>query len=400
MAIFRKDAAALLAAPSTFRHTVLLVDDEPDNLAVMGAILRQHYHVLQAADGTQALDLVRAMPASEKLTLVISDQRMPQLTGVQLCEQLLLLVPQTMRIIVTGYIDVDAIVDSINRARIHHFVIKPFDRHDFELRVRRAVETYELQLELAEHVATLEHKVSERTHELEERNRQLQLAYAELEKLTMSDALTGLNNRHYLHTVIDSDVAFACREYNRDGDGGGGLVFFLIDCDHFKHVNDKYGHDVGDRVLCEIADVLRQVFRGSDRLVRWGGEEFLVVARGLSRRESAVMAERLRAAMEAMEVALSDGTRLRRTCSIGYACLPFLSEAPGAVSWQQAVKLADRALYCAKASGRNTWVGLDAGAQAADTLPEIDHNRDIPALLDAQVLRVEGRRAVDELCWT
>lgn len=184
MAFFRKLGNK---GASETRHKVLLVDDEPDNLVVLGEILGDEYDVLQASDGQQALDMVRAMDAPEQLALLISDQRMPNLTGVQLCEQVCVVSPYTVCIIVTGYIDVDAIVDSINRTRIFQFVIKPFDRHDFDLTVRRAVEAYEMKRKLDDHMHNLERKVEQRTQELRQRNEELLQAHA-----TATSALEAL----------------------------------------------------------------------------------------------------------------------------------------------------------------------------------------------------------------
>ena len=402
MAIFKKAKLEGQSAAAP-QHTVLLVDDEPDNLSVLSSILGNRYTIMQAADGQEALEMVQAMANPEQLTLVVSDQRMPRLTGVQLCEKLCTISPNTVRIIVTGYIDVDAIVDSINRARIYRFVIKPFDRHDFELTVQRSVEAFEMKRELDDYVLNLENKVEQRTEELQLRNTQLQTAHAQLEQLSTTDTLTGLHNRRYLLSALEKDLAIAQRAYQSplpedQAASDRDLLFFLIDCDHFKHVNDQYGHDVGDAVLRAISQVLRQVFRPSDHVVRWGGEEFLVVVRFVARSEAAALAERTRAALADMELMLADGTRLKRTSSIGFAALPFVTSKPEASDWQQVLKLADCALYCAKQSGRNTWVGLSAGAQADPNEPVL-HQRDIPAQLARGLLRVEAPQPSDNLRW-
>jgi len=402
MAIFKKERLDV-RAETALQHTVLLVDDEPDNLSVLSSILGNRYQILQAADGQEALDMVRAMPNPETLTLVVSDQRMPRLTGVQLCEQLCTLSPNTVRIIVTGYIDIDAIVDSINRARIYRFVIKPFDRHDFELTVQRSVEAFEMKRKLDDYVVNLESKVEQRTEELQLRNAQLQTAHAQLEQLSSTDTLTGLHNRRYLLSALEKDLAIVQRAHQSPLPEGQtasdqDLLFFLIDCDHFKHVNDQYGHDVGDAVLRAISQVLRQVFRPSDHVVRWGGEEFLVVVRFVARSEAALLAERTRAALAVMELLLADGSRLKRTSSIGFAAHPFVANHPEAGDWQQVLKLADCALYCAKQSGRNTWVGLSAGA-LADGKEPVQHQREIPAQLARGLLRVEAPQPPDHLRW-
>lgn len=183
MAIFKKVKPGGLSgvAPKP-EHTVLLVDDEPDNLNVLSSILGKRYNILQAGDGQEALDIVNRLPPGQ-VTLVVSDQRMPRLTGVQLCEQLCTISPDTMRIIVTGYIDIDAIVDSVNRARIYKFVIKPFDRHDFELTVQRAIEAWEARHEHDCHVSQLKTDLDSKTRELAECREKLQLAEARLQQL-------------------------------------------------------------------------------------------------------------------------------------------------------------------------------------------------------------------------
>lgn len=182
MAIFKKiSPSELAAAPAPPKYTILLVDDEKENLNVLRSILGTRYNILLAKDGQEALDLVQNMVNPEQLTLVVSDQRMPRLTGVQLCEQLCTISPDTIRIIVTGYIDIDAIVDSVNRARIYKFVIKPFDRHDFELTIQRALEAWE-----AKHQHDL--YVNNLKTELRECKEQLQQAQQRLHQLGANQA--------------------------------------------------------------------------------------------------------------------------------------------------------------------------------------------------------------------
>jgi diguanylate cyclase (GGDEF)-like protein len=155
------------------------------------------------------------------------------------------------------------------------------------------------------------------------------------------------------------------------------LCFVLIDIDHFKRVNDTQGHAAGDAVLVQMRERLQQVFRESDYLVRWGGEEFLVVARGTSRDGLPELAERVRAAVAqapfllppshaASDTSPRPATRLAVpiTCSIGFACFPLDRSQPRTEHWSEALALADAALYAAKREGRNRWVGVQS-AQGA-----------------------------------
>lgn len=375
------------------RCTVLLVDDEPDNLQVLSAILAPHFNILQACNGAEALALVQSMPDPHQICVIISDQRMPELTGVELCERLYAIIPDTLRIIVTGYIDVDAIVDAINRAHLYQFVIKPYDRHDFELVVKRAVEAFELKRQLKDYMHNLEEKIEQRTLALAQTNQQLQQTLQQLEQMSICDALTGLHNRHYLLSVIGKDLALIQRAKKQEPSNSSehDLLFFMIDCDHFKQINDEYGHDVGDQLLCAVTQVLQQVFRASDYLVRWGGEEFLVVVRFFPGQQAATLAERLRLAIEAMCLTLPDGRLLRRTCSLGYAVLPGAANFTLDFDWQKILKLADYAMYCAKKNGRNTWVGIHLEDETGLCEPSQLQNSEIALLLALGQLRMESR---------
>jgi diguanylate cyclase (GGDEF)-like protein len=202
--------------------------------------------------------------------------------------------------------------------------------------------------------------------QLLEKNIELERAYKALEEVSLTDQLTGLRNRRFFLQHVDADVSMSLRQYDTPGALDStcdacmdrDLVFFMVDLDHFKAVNDRYGHAAGDAVLVQMQERLREVFRESDYLVRWGGEEFLVLARATDREEAKVVAERIRSAVASRDFRLPDGTTLRKTCSIGYACFPFLPSQPRLLTWSQVVELADMGLYIAKHSGRNAWAAL------------------------------------------
>ena len=203
--------------------------------------------------------------------------------------------------------------------------------------------------------------------QLLEKNLELEQAYKALEEVSLTDQLTGLRNRRFFLQHVDADVGMSLRRYDdplrqggteRETAPGRDLVFFMVDLDHFKEVNDCHGHAGGDAVLVQMQERLREVFRESDYLIRWGGEEFLVLARATHRDEAQVVAERIRSAVANREFELPDGTRLHKTCSIGFACFPFLQAQPRLLSWSEVVELADQGLYLAKRSGRNAWAAV------------------------------------------
>lgn len=194
----------------------------------------------------------------------------------------------------------------------------------------------------------------------------------ELESMSLTDPLTGVRNRRYLEQTIDLDVASSLRAY-RDARATGGaprnadLVFLVIDLDTFKAINDTYGHQVGDRVLTAVAASLQRTCRDSDLLVRWGGDEFLVVERFADRNDAVIGAERFRAAVESADVVLPNGERLAITCSVGYASFPFMTADPDVLGWEQVVTLADLAAYSVKRDGRN---GVSGYVSVAPRAPE------------------------------
>jgi diguanylate cyclase (GGDEF)-like protein len=204
----------------------------------------------------------------------------------------------------------------------------------------------------------LERAVAERSAELAQAN-------VELEQASLSDPLTGVRNRRFFQSTILADASQAVRAYHNGSEHYShdhrDLIFFLIDIDHFKQVNDQHGHDAGDRMLVEIAHRLNRVVRESDFLIRWGGEEFLVVCRSAERDDSPHMAGRILRAIGGTEFDLGNERKMRRTCSVGWAPLPWLPVECAELSVDEVLRLADRGLYLAKQRGRNRAVGLVPG---------------------------------------
>jgi diguanylate cyclase (GGDEF)-like protein len=212
----------------------------------------------------------------------------------------------------------------------------------------------------------LEQQVQDRTAELGQRNDELQLLNRKLEDASLTDSLTGLSNRRFLMAQMPQDVAVVERYYRRlDPSAPPPLpgnrpdfALMMIDLDGLKGVNDTYGHAAGDRVLIAIREILERACRKSDTLVRWGGDEFLVVARYVEPEVVEALAERIRRAVEEHAFDLGQGRPVHLGCSIGFALYPFLTATPNLLTWEQVGSIADRALYAAKSSGRNNWVGL------------------------------------------
>jgi len=176
------------------------------------------------------------------------------------------------------------------------------------------------------------------------RNQMLSVSNEQLRIQAEIDPLTGLSNRHHLQAVMAE----------RPGRGLDGTLY-LIDVDHFKQINDQCGHAGGDTVLVEIARRLRHTLRDDDLIVRWGGEEFLVVVRPLPQAEAEALAQRLLCALADAPV-MHEGRPVPVSASIGFGLFPMRTSAPQSdleINWERAISLVDTAMYMAKAHGRN-----------------------------------------------
>lgn len=220
-----------------------------------------------------------------------------------------------------------------------------------------------------------------------------------LRQLSEVDTLTGLNNRHAATVTLNTMTA-------QRGPEGTRHVLFLIDIDHFKHINDGHGHAVGDQVLQEMATRLKAACRPTDLVARWGGEEFLVACTNLTREQTEQVAARLRRAM-AYTLETTHSSR-KVTVSLGLAPIPFFdasSDNAPASRWDYALRMADRALYAAKRS-RDAWVGYwgaqlpdDATAEAVLEQPEaaegiVSVMSSVPRIVSRSSARARSLRAV------
>jgi hemerythrin len=153
----RAAVADLAAAEDTVKeHTILIVDDESSNLRALASSLEREYNILTAGDGQEALELIQGMENPNEIHLIISDQRMPRLTGVEFLSHSIEFAPNAIRMILTGFTDIEAIIDSINHSKIYQFLHKPIEPHDLQLTVKRALESYKLEFKNVELIAQLQ----------------------------------------------------------------------------------------------------------------------------------------------------------------------------------------------------------------------------------------------------
>jgi diguanylate cyclase (GGDEF)-like protein len=242
----------------------------------------------------------------------------------------------------------------------------------------------------AQYRRQLETEVQTRTRELAQQNSRLEELNGRLLETSLSDSLTGLRNRRFFFEEVAREVAVLQRSAQQHGERETRrLVFIMVDLDWFKPINDTCGHAAGDRVLLQVRDVLERACRRSDVLIRWGGDEFLVIGRDHDLQGLEVLPERIRSLVEQTTFELGDGRVAHLTCSVGFTCYPSLThENLVTMSLEQVIGLADSALYMAKKGGRNAWVGLLATdvTSAEDVLESIHR--------DAQQVAERGRMEI------
>ena len=299
--------------------TILVADDS----LVVRAVLRRQleadgHHVIEATDGEEAILACR----EHRPDVVLLDVEMPVLDGHATLARLkddedLRDIPV---VFLTGRVDTADVVTGL-RLGAHDYLRKPFEANELMARVSAALRTKALQ------------------DELRARN-------AELDRVSRVDALTGLYNRRHLDEHLRRAIS-AARRYER-------LVgVMILDIDHFKLVNDEYGHPNGDVVLREVAQRLLGTLRAEDALGRWGGEEFIAVLTESPAVSISLIAERMRRVIADKAFLLDNGTSIPVTMSIGYTC--------GVGDAEVLVRQADDALYQAKDAGRNQVIGTAVG---------------------------------------
>jgi len=185
-----------------------------------------------------------------------------------------------------------------------------------------------------------------------------------LKRVGLTDSLTGVNNRRFFDQRLGEEVARAQRSSEP-------LACLFLDIDHFKRINDRHGHRVGDRVLNEVAGMIREQLRSTDVLGRYGGEEFSALLVNAEKGKALEIAERIRGVIEAKHFEREDGGWLSVTISIGVSSLQAGGENTGNIA-EELVDRADQALYLAKNAGRNQVVpALEEGSPPSAQVTEL-----------------------------
>ena len=256
-----------------------------------------------------------------------------------------------------------------------------------------AVRQIQVRHREAEQRRELERLVGERTRELADRMLELQLANEKLAEASITDTLTGLRNRRYVDQFISNQVSLVERRLvehdtmsGAPNDSSRMLFFMMIDLDGFKAINDSFGHHAGDAALVGVTQTLRECCRESDAIIRWGGDEFMIIGHANDFRGVEVLAERVRVGID-RNYDVGDGNAGHLSASIGVTPYPFYISQLGFERWEQVAGIADQAAYVAKANGRNAWVSIHAtGSMNHDDLARI--RDDLPEMVANNVLTI------------
>ena len=289
------------------KKTILIIDDVAANVHTLMELLGDEYDLLGSLEGEEALETIK----EESVDLILLDILMPGMDGMEVCRRLK--ADEKTRdipvIFITVKADEDSIVDAYDLGGVD-YITKPFLAREVLSRVKKELKFHEMMQE------------------------QVMLA--------STDPMTKLYNRRYFSRIAQHALALAKREVE-------SLSVIMLDIDHFKHINDTNGHQVGDQVIILLAETITAHLRKSDFAARFGGEEFVILLPSTSLSNAQSMAEKLRKEVETLTLKLAEGTEVHFTISLGVSTVEIMTE----TSVEPALKRADDAMYLAKEAGRN-----------------------------------------------
>ncbi|MEA3290032.1 MAG: diguanylate cyclase [Campylobacterota bacterium] len=293
-------------------ETILIVDDTKSNINILIELLSDDYDILACRDGQTAIEMAQ----EDKPDLILLDIMMPEMDGFEVCEKLK--EDPTTKEIPIIFITAMSDEDSIEKAYDFggsDYVTKPFRPKELKARVKRELQVVSLQ--------------------------------KELKNLASTDSMTKLYNRRYFSQVSSHIFDLAKRDSQR-------LSLIMMDIDKFKTINDTYGHAVGDEVIIQTAEILKQHQRKSDIICRFGGEEFVILLPETDTNGASIVAQKIRQVIESTSIKVDNNINLNYTMSLGVTQV-FLNEDKDI---EKALLRADEALYKAKDNGRNCVVSL------------------------------------------
>jgi diguanylate cyclase (GGDEF)-like protein len=303
--------------PTVNKIKILCVDDETSVVEALRRLLRVDFEVLVATSGPQALQLLEG---HRDVGVILSDQYMQGMSGIDLLQRSRTLVPHAVRAILSGQIELRQISEALNRGDIHRLILKPWDNDYLRIQIQEAVATHGTLLEKSR-----------------------------LRQLAITDPVTGLTNHRFFQERLQE-------LWHRDVAKAVPLALLMVDIDNFKAVNDEHDHLAGDQVLSEVATRLSSCIHEGETVSRYGGEEFAILLPHTDMTKARPRAEAIREAVANVHFAIPEGRPIRLTVSVGLATATSHSDCKRP---SDLISAADRALYQAKKQGRNQVIVAD-----------------------------------------
>jgi two-component system cell cycle response regulator len=302
-----------------FKGRVVFIDDKENALNLLKKIVEKNMHEIESHffnNAEEAIDFMKdGLP-----TVIVTDWQMPDIDGLELTKRIVAqketFFPFHFIIFLTVKDDSEDLAKALE-VGAHDYIKKPFNMQELVARVRAGLRTINLEYDL---MHLNDH----------------------LEKIAITDTLTDVFNRRYGNILLQQELNKVQRNIQE-------LSVLLIDIDYFKKINDTYGHNAGDQVIQEVAKRIKLAARSYDSLVRWGGEEFLLICPCLQSENALDLATRILFLISGQSIILGDEHEIQTTISIGIANLARGETATNL----ELIDQADKALYQAKSNGRN-----------------------------------------------
>ncbi|MBF0238260.1 MAG: diguanylate cyclase [SAR324 cluster bacterium] len=317
---------------------VLIIDDSEDNLFVASQILaRDHHEIITFQKPRKALDQLAVLNPD----VILLDVQIPEMDGFEVCRIIKQRndIPYIPVVFVTAKFKTDEALATGLAIGGEDYIVKPFSNTELRAKVHvmiRLKRAFDALAEKNMELVRLNETLTRTNHDLE----QTRLA---LQEQAITDPLTGIYNRRYLTDRLGQEVSSIKRNPK-------SLSLLMLDIDHFKHINDTYGHQCGDYVLTLFASILRKNLRQHDIVARYGGEEFVILLQNMNPLESFVIAERIRRDVESTTF-IFEREQIKITTSIGLTSVQ--DDMASDLTSDSLLKSADTALYEAKSKGRN-----------------------------------------------